>query len=144
MPTNTFSLGKDCQLVLVGYDGARVDLSIVTGFDAKQNMHSIRVRPLNGPTQGADVPDGWNGSFHVERGNSTVDDLFSRIELGYWAGGNLGTGQIFQYVTERNGSVSVYQFDGVTMTLSNAGSWKQDSAVQQTIEFFASTRKRVS
>lgn len=143
MPTNTFSLGKDCQLVLIAPTGAQVSLSIVTGFDAKQGVHSIRVRPLNGPPQGFDMPDGWTGSFHVERGNSALDDLFSQIEQSFWNGGSIGTGQIYQYVTEVNGSQSVYLFGGVTITLSDAGNWQADSSVKQTVTFFAATRKRV-
>ena len=143
MPTNTFNLGKDCTVVLIAPTGQQVTLSIVEGFDAKQAVHSLRIRPLNGPPQGADLPDGWNGSFTVERGSSAADDLFSQIEQGYWAGGVFGIGQVFQYVTEVNGSTSTYQFDGVTMHLSDAGSWKADSSVKQTISFFASTRKRV-
>ena len=53
----------------------------------------------------------------------------------------MGTGQIFQYITEVNGSQSVYQFNNVTMSLSDSGHWQPDSAVKQTISFFASTRK---
>lgn len=143
MPTNTFNIGRDTSLVLIAPTGARVDLSLVTGFQAKQNVHSLRVRPLTGPTQGADIPDGWDGSFEIERGSSTADDLFAQIESGFWATGTLGIGQIFQYVNEVNGSTSTYQYDGVTMHLSNAGDWKSDATVKETIAFFASTRKRV-
>lgn len=144
MPTNVFSLGKDCSLVAIAPTGQRLDLSVVTGFEARQSVHQLRIRPLNGPPQGADIPDGWTGSFEVERGSSAADDLFATIESAFWAGGILGVGQIFQYVNEVNGSQSTYQFDGVTMHLSEAGSWKADSAVKQTVQFFASTRKRVS
>lgn len=143
MPTNTFSIGLDCQLVVIAPTGQELQLSIVTGFDAKQDVKSVRVQPLNGPPQGANLPGGWNGTFHLARGSSAVDDLFSQMEQGYWAGGIVGTGEIYQYVTETNGSQSTYLFSGVTMHLSEAGSWKQDAEVAETIEFFASTRKRV-
>ena len=141
MPTSTFNLGKDCTLVLIAPTGQQLDLSIVTGFDAKQQVHKLRIKPLNGPPQGADLPDGWEGSVSIERGSNAADNLFSTLESGYWAGGVMGTGQIFQYITEVNGSQSVYQFNNVTMSLSDSGHWQPDSAVKQTISFFASTRK---
>lgn len=140
MPTNTFNLGKDCQLVLIGPTGARVDLEEVVGFDARQDVHDLKVRPLNGPPQAAMLPDGWTGTFQVERGNNAADQLFSQIEAGYWAGGVFGVGTIFQYINEVSGSQSTYQYNNVTMSLSEAGDWKADSAVRQTIKFFASTR----
>lgn len=143
MATQLFNLGRDVSLVVISPMGGEVQLSIVMGFDAKQETHAIRVRPLNGPTQAADLPDGWNGSIKLDRGSSAVDDLFSQIELGYWAGGNIGTGEVYQYVNEVDGSVSTYLFGGVTMKLSDSGSWKADSTVTQSIDFYASTRKRV-
>jgi hypothetical protein len=143
MPTNTFSLGKDTQLVLIGPSG-QVNLSIVTGFNSKQTVKTVHVDPLNGPPLEARPPAGWTGSFTIERGDSTVDDLIATIEQGFWAGGNLGTGQIYQYVTEVSGATSTYLYDGVSMSLSDAGSWQTDSSVKQTLEFFASMRRKVS
>lgn len=143
MPNQIFNLGRDVSLVVISPLGGTLPLSIVMSFDAKQETHAIRVRPLNGPTQAADLPDGWNGSIKLDRGSSAVDDLFSQIELGYWAGGNIATGEIYQYVSEVDGSTSTYLFGGVTMKLDDAGSWKADSTVTQSISFYASTRKRV-
>jgi hypothetical protein len=143
MPTNTFNVGLDCTLVLIAPTGQRVDLSIVTDFEAKQDVQAVRVMPLNGPPLGADLPKGWTGSFGVDRASSSVDDLFSTIEQGFWATGLFGIGQIYQYVNEVDGSESTYVFNGVTMNLSDSGSWKADGAVKQKIAFFASTRDAV-
>jgi hypothetical protein len=143
MPTNTFNLGKDCTLVLIAPTGVQTTLSIVEGFEAKQAVHSLRIRPLNGPPQGADLPDGWNGTFTVERASNAADDLFSQMEQNFWAGGIFGVGQIFQYIQEVDQSTSTYQYNNVTMHLSDAGSYKADSSVKQTIAFFASTRTPV-
>lgn len=142
-PKNTFNLGKNCQVVLIAPSGAQVNLGIVEGFEAKQTAHNLTVRPLNGPPQFMMLPDGWTGSFMIERANSAADDLLSSIEQGYWATGVIGYGQVFQYVLELDGSTSTYQFDGVALHLSEAGNWKADASVKQTVSFTASTRKRV-
>lgn len=144
MPTNTFNLGKDTSVVLISPTGATIDLSIVDSFDAKQQVHSVRIRPLNGPTQGADLPDGWNFTITVERANQALDVLISELEAGYWSGGVFGTGQCFQYINELDGSESIYSFNNVTLHLSDAGSWKADSSVKQSISGFASTRTTAS
>jgi len=44
---------------------------------------------------------------------------------------------MYQYITETDGSVSTYQYDGVVFKLISAGVWKGDSSVKQKFEFFA-------
>jgi hypothetical protein len=50
---------------------------------------------------------------------------------------------MYQYVTETDGSVSTYQYDGAVFRLANAGIWKGDAAVKQKLEFYAARRRRV-
>ena len=78
MPYNTFSVGSDCQLVLIGPFG-RVDLSHVTGFEANQLTQPVRVDRLDGVQLGAELPKGWMGNFTLDRGSSSVDDFIAQI-----------------------------------------------------------------
>ncbi len=142
MPTNTFTLGRDCQLVVIGPQG-RVDLTHVTGFESRQMTQPIRIDRLDGTQLAAELPKGWEGSFDLERGNSTVDDFIATTEQAYFATGQLPTSTLYQYVTEANGSTSTYQYDGAVFKLSAAGAWRGDAAVKQRLEFFATRRKRV-
>lgn len=141
--TRTFSLGRDTSLVVISPLGTELSIPYVTQFDAKQETHRVTIRPLNGPPQAVDIPDGWNISIHVERASSAVDDLFAAIELGYWAGGIIGTGEVYVYISEPDGSTSTWLYSGVTMKLTDAGTFKIDSAVTQTIDAYAVSRKRV-
>jgi hypothetical protein len=50
---------------------------------------------------------------------------------------------MYQYITELDGSVSTYQFDGVVFKLSNAGTWKGDASVKQKLDFYASRKRRI-
>ena len=142
MPANTFSTGRDTQLVIIGPTG-RVDLSHVTGFDSKQLTHPIRVDRLDGVHMAAELPKGWDGAFELERGNSAVDDFIAAMEQAWFAGGQLPAATLYQYVTEPNGSVSTYQYSGVVFRFSHAGSWRGDSSVKQKLEFYASRRQRI-
>ncbi|GAA5265096.1 MAG: hypothetical protein ACP5M1_00290 [Acidiphilium sp.] len=142
MPYNSFSVGNDCQLVVMGPFG-RVDLAYVTGFEVNQVTQSVRVDRLDGIQLGAELPRGWQGGFSLDRGSSAADDFIAQIEQAYFAGQAIAPGTLYQYVTETDGSVSTYQFDGVVFKLSSAGVYRGDMPVAQKLEFFASTRKRL-
>jgi hypothetical protein len=142
MALSNFSVGRDTQLVVIGSSG-RIDLSHVTGFEARQLTQSVRVDRLDGKQMGAELPKGWEGSFDIERGNSAADDFISAAEQAYYAGSQPTLGTMYQYITETDGSTSTYQYDSVTFRLSSAGQWKGDASVKQKLDFFASRRLRI-
>lgn len=142
MGLTTFSIGRDTQLVVMGPKG-RVDISHVTAFESKQLTHPIRISRLDGSQLGAELPKGWEGSFEVERGTSTLDDFILAIEQDFYNVLGFQAGTLYQYVTEADSSVSTYQFDGVVFKLASAGSWKGDASVKQKLEFFATRKRRI-
>ncbi len=142
MASNVFSVGRDCQLVVMGPYG-RVDLTHVTGFEARQLTAAVRVDRIDGTQLAAELPKGWDGHFEMERGGSAVDDFIAKIEVAYNTGAQVAPGTLYQYVTEADGSVSTYQFDGVVFKLASAGTWKGDQSVKQRLEFFGSSRRRI-
>ena len=142
MSSNTFSVGRDCQLVVMGAFG-RVDLSHVTGFDSRQVTAPVRVDRIDGTQLAAELPKGWDGAFELERGSSVADDFIARTEAAFHSGSAVATGTLYQYVSETDGSTSTYQYNGVVFKLSQAGNWRGDQSVKQRMEFFASTRTRV-
>src|SRR5579859_7362050 len=103
MPTTQFSIGRDCQLVVIG-PGGRIDLTYVTGFESRQLTTPVRIDRLDGVPMAAELPKGWEGSFEVERGTSEVDDFIAAAEAAYFAQGSLPAGSLYQYVTEVDGS----------------------------------------
>lgn len=142
MASNLFSIGRDCQLVLMGPNG-RVDLSHVIGFQAQQVVQKIRVACLNGNNLATNLPRGWEGEFEIERGTSGADDLINQIEQNYYAGGAMQVSTLYQYINETDGSVSTWQYANVVLQLANAGTWVGDNGVKQKLEFFASSRQRM-
>lgn len=142
MSLTAFSVGRDTQVVLVGPNG-RLDINHVTAFESRQLTTPVRVSRMDGTQLGAELPKGWEGSFEVERADSTLDDFVSSLEQSYYNGSGTGLGTLYQYVTETDGSTSTYQFDGVVFHLVNAGVWRGDSSVKQKLEFFASRKRRI-
>jgi len=142
MSSNIFSVGRDCQLVVMGPFG-RVDLSHVTGFEAHQLTRPIRIDRIDGVQLAAELPKGWDGFFDLERGSPAAEDFIAKVEAAYFAGTAVQSGTLYQYVQESDGSTSTYQFEGVVFKLSQAGAWRGDASVKQKLEFFAAKRKRV-
>ena len=142
MSVSTFSLGRDAQLVIIGPQG-RLDLSYVSGFDARQLTQSIRLSRLDGTQMGTELPKGWEGSFELERGNSAVEDFVAATEQAYFNGAPSVPATMYQYISEPDGSTSTYQYDRVTFKLTSAGHWKGDSSVKQKLEFYATRRRRI-
>jgi hypothetical protein len=142
MAISAFSVGRDARLVVIGPSG-RIDLNHVTAFESRQITQSIRVNRLDGNHIGMELPKGWEGSFELERGDSTVEDFIAGMEQDYFNGSSIAPGSMYQYVSEVDGSVSTYQYDSVVFRLSNAGQWRGDSAVKQKLEFFSSRRRRI-
>lgn len=139
---SVFSTGRDTQLVVIGALG-RIDLSHVTGFESRQTTQSIRVNRLDGNQIGLELPKGWEGSFDLERGDSTVEDFVAVAEQDYFDGKSTSSNAMYQYITESDGSISTFQYDSVVFKLSNAGQWRGESAVKQKLEFFSSRRRRI-
>lgn len=142
MASNEFSVGRDCQLVVMGPFG-RVDLAHVTGFESRQQTASIRIDRIDGRQMAAELPKGWEGMFELERGSAAADDFVARIEAAYAQGGAVPAGTLYQYISEPDGSTSTYQYDGAVFRFAQAGQWRGDASVRQRLEFFAAARRRI-
>ena len=103
-----------------------------------------RLRRLDGITDHVRFFDGWSGSFDVERQDATLDNYFAQLEAGFYAGLNEAPAQIYETIQEANGSVSQFRYDGVLMTLADAGNRAGDATIKQSVNFVASRRIKVS
>ncbi len=140
---NPYVIGRDCTVVFL-WNGQRITIRDVTGFQSQQEVSTQRADPLNSIPIEFNTPKGWRGSFAVDRGNSAVDDLVASIESAFWNAGIIGSGTIYQYINETDGSQSCYEYVGVSLTLTASGNYQAEGIVHQTIGFFASLRNKIS
>lgn len=149
MPVNqgdlSFSIGRDCSVVLIHplAPGGRVDLSNVTGFSAEPEYTNVRSKMLSGAVVSADLPEGYAGSFNIDRGGPEIDDLMVLVEAAWRTAGLIYSATVFQYVTEPSGATSVYQFTECSLQFASLGEWTADAIVQQRITFRANRRLKV-
>jgi hypothetical protein len=139
MPLNGFTIGRDLSVNIQTPNGA-LPLSLITKFTAKPDITDVKVKGLDGRTRHLTFPDGWSGSFEVERQDSTLDDFFASQEANYYAGFDLTGSTITETITEASGVVSQYQFVGVIFKLDDAGDWEGDKTVKQKLSFVAEQR----
>ncbi len=139
-----FNVGRDGTLRLQLSTG--IVVLNYTSFEAQQQTKPVYSRPVNSPTIPAELPDHWTCKFTIDRNSSAIEDAIAQIEATYWAGGSAGinAGSVYQYINEIDGSVSTYQMNLCTIKLTDAGTYKQDDIVTQTLDIIASTRVKVA
>jgi hypothetical protein len=143
MPINGYSVGRDYTLVLQTPSGP-LQLNKITSFKKKQDVTDVRVKRIDGITDHVRFPDGWSGSFDVERQDASVDNYFAGVESGYYSGINEQPCQIYETIQEANGAVSQFRMDGVLLTLADGGNVAGDSTVKQSLSYVASRRIKVA
>lgn len=144
MPVNNFSVGRDIALDIYDRNSqAVIKVAQITGFDAKQRTTRVEIKALDGVVRFLEIPQGWEGSMDLERANNLLDDFIATLETVYYSGGNVLSANITETITEPDGTISQYRFEGCIFKLSEGGSWKGDAAVKQKLDFAASKRKKV-
>jgi len=143
MPINGYSVGRDYTLVIQTATGP-LQLNKITGFKKKQEVTDVRVKRIDGITDHVRFPDGWSGSFDVERQDASVDNYIAQVEAGYYSGINEQPCQIYETIQEANGAVSQFRMDGVLLTLADGGNVAGDATVKQSLSFVASRRIKVA
>jgi len=143
MPVNDFSVGKDVSLTIVTSYGTTV-FSGLTNFTADPMTTDLKSKGIDGTPRFGFIPDGWKGSFTLDRLDPSVDNYWAQVEADYFAGKNIKAGSISEIITEADGSITEWKYTGVILRLERAGDWGGDKKVEQTISFEAAFKKRIS
>lgn len=144
MPTaNGFNTGKDITLVIVTPTGT-LTIAGLTGFHSSQMTSPLDSKLIDGRNIYDEIPTGWEGGFDLERLDSTLDDYFSLAEDGYYNGViSNGVPTITETITESNGRITQYSYQGVALKFADAGKWTGDAKVMQSVTFRCSRRPKV-
>ena len=143
MPTaNGFNTGKDVTLVISTPTGV-LQIDGLTGFKAAQLTQPLDSKLITGVNLYDEIPLGWSGTFNLERLDSTVDDYFAADESGYFTGVKPNSIVTITQTIQENSGNTQYRFTGVALKFEDAGEWRGDQKVMQTISFRASRRLKV-
>lgn len=145
MPINSQSIGKDVSLDIYTSRGSlNIPAAAITNFTSQPQTTSTASKGLDGETRNAVFPDGWQGTFEIDRLSSVLDLFWADYEADYHAGVNLMPGTITETIREPDGSVSQFRYTKVVLNFTNAGSKQANQLVKQTMSFMASRRLKVS
>jgi len=144
---DAFNVGRDATLNITA-GGIPLKPTIITEFEFKQDTVQLKSKPLNGAPIFQEVPDGWSGSFSVDRADPTLDDFFSQAEDNWYAGDDQTIASILQTIADAAvgavGPIHQYLFEGVQMKLDQGGNYKQDDKVMQRVAWVASRRRKIA
>src|SRR5260364_149630 len=143
MPVNGLSVGRDITLDLITPNGP-LRLNGITKFTSKPDVVDEKIKPLNRAAIHLRFPDGWSGSFEIERDSDALDRHFARAEDDYYLGVNESPCTSTETIIEPNHAISQYRYEGVLLKLEDAGEWEDTKSVKQKLSFVASRRKKVS
>jgi hypothetical protein len=145
MPTeNGYNIGQDNRIVIVDSVQGRIDFTIQTSFDSHEVTATTKVRPMRGPALQDEIPEGWEGSFDIDRASAALDTYIAKRAQIFYATNQLSTASMYQYVDEVGGGRSVFEYTRVTFKLGDAGKYGGGEVVKQKVSFFASERRKVA
>lgn len=145
MPLSGMNVERDFSVEI--YDpltGGTTAFAIITGFNKKQRTKSLESNAIDGTIRFAELPDGWEGSFDFDRASRALDDFIARAEAAYYAGVNVPASTILETITEVDGSMSQYRYEGCVFKLDDGGNAKKGELVKMKLNFKASKRKMVA
>ncbi|WP_337022545.1 MULTISPECIES: hypothetical protein [unclassified Pantoea] len=143
MPSLGYTVGRDIA-VDINTPAGKLRIPKIISFDAKPQVATQKITPLNGLTDELQIPTGWHGTISAERMDATLDDFWAKWEDNYYNGIDQPRGTITETITEASGTVSVYRYEGVSFHLTDAGNKQGEKTVNQTLSWTANRRKKVN
>ena len=140
MPINGISVGKDITIQIANTAVGSITINRVKMHSPKQKNKKLETIALDGLNRHLNIPIGWEGSFEMERTSPAIDSYFANLELGYYNGQTIPLSTITETITEANGLVTQFQYQGCQLALEGAGDWKGDELITQKIDFVATAR----
>lgn len=144
MPFAGYSVGRD--FVIDVYDpngGGVVNLTGITDFQSAQKTTKQSSKRMDGLNIPLHVPDGWSGSFGIDRTGATIDNFIANLEDAYFRGSNILSGTITETISEPDGGRSQFRYENVSFTFTSAGDKKGDDKVSMKVDFDAARRRKI-
>ncbi len=140
MPINGINTGKDTIVQLANTQG-QIIINRVKNFTAQQKSKNLETMALDGVNRHINIPNGWSGSFEMERTSNVIDTFFSNLEANYLSGQQVLLTTITETITESDGTITIMQYLGGMLELASTGDWKGDEIVTQKVNFVAQSRQ---
>jgi hypothetical protein len=145
MSAGLFNVGKDYQLSISTPSGPLVLPITTESFSSKPVWGNIKAVTIDGVSREEPIPAGHEGTFNLDRSGSGIENFFAQAEANYYNGSNNAyTARILETISNPDGSLTQYRYDGCRIWLTEAGEASGDKQVKQVISWFASKKVQVA
>jgi hypothetical protein len=145
MPVNGVTVGVDYQFGL--YDsnsGSMVDLGIIENVKITARKHDIKAQPYNAPPVFGYIEDGYSIAFTLQRTSSKLENIGLDLANAFNAGKSISAGYFLETVTDADGTVYRYRYDGFVFHLTEVADVSREKTVKQTVDAMASSKTRIA
>jgi hypothetical protein len=141
MAANSFNIGRDgSQITIFDSLAGQVTFNGMISFDTKARTKELESETITGNTIFRFVPNGHEGTFEFDRQDSSVEAYFAQLEANFYAQLPPPVATITQTINELDGSITQFQYIGVQLNLSDAGTWKGLDKVNPKVAWKASKK----
>jgi hypothetical protein len=145
MPINSLNVGRDVVLDIVDpANGGVLAWATITSFQSRQKSRQLQSIAMDGTNNYAELPQGWDLSFQVDRSSPVVDNYFATLENDYFSGTATVGVQVTETVSEVDGSTSQYRYENLTLKLADSGLKSGENYIKMKIEGSASRRRQIT
>jgi hypothetical protein len=140
MSLNGYTAGRDTSVTVILPDGTPLNLGTVLKFRSKRDSVDQKIVKINSKIDNIEFPQGWSGSWDLERTDHALDDYFNQFDANFYDGQDQRYVTIQQTVVEADGSISQWQFNKCTLKYDDAGEFAGDKTTSQKLSFMAEQR----
>lgn len=138
------NVGRDYAFGLFDpFTKAIIELGDVETVDIKPIKHEIKSEPYNDDPKFGYVPGGYSGTFQITRTGSQLEDLQLAVAQAFREGQIIRSGYLNETVTDPDGTVSKYQYQGCVFHLDDLGQVSRDKTIKQKLEIKASRKVKL-
>ncbi|MGI4776955.1 MAG: hypothetical protein ACRYGA_02360 [Janthinobacterium lividum] len=142
---NGQTVGRDVSIDINTSRGIlALSATAITNFTSQPKTSNVESKGMDAVTRHGVFPEGWRGTFDVDRMSGVLDTFWAQIEADYYAGVNTLPGTITETIAEPDGSISQYRYTGVMFDFKDAGAKAANGLVKQKLDFMASRRLKVA
>lgn len=145
MPISGFNIGREIAVDIVHPSLGVLNFSLITSYNARPMRRRLESLPITngGKAIYRETYHGWEGTFEIDRADSSFDALNQLLEDNYYGGLPELYAMITETITNPDGTIDTYRLKNVILEPEDHGTWRGEEKVTQRLGFVASYRERV-
>lgn len=143
MPIGGQTVGRDVSFQINTPNGQlTLPANFITSFDAKPLARLEKYLGVTGIINPLVFHEGWQVDISIARTGPALDQFWAVLESEYFNGIDVLGGTIYETIQESSGTTQ-WVFSNVQLKLEDAGTYKGNDYITQTLSGYASRRQQL-